>query len=54
MPVCGARRKLRLTKQACFLPTTALTALALDSATGGGQARDPRTVAFNLSNLYRT
>lgn len=54
MPVCGTRRKLRLTKQACFLPTTALTALALDFATGGGQARDHWTIAFNFSNLRRT
>ena len=37
--VYGARQKLRLTKQACFLPTIAHTALALGSATGGGQAR---------------
>ena len=36
---CGARQKLRLTKQARFLPTAAHAALALDSATGGGQAR---------------
>ena len=36
---CGALQKLRLIKQACFLQTAAHTAPALDSATGGGQAR---------------
>ena len=41
LSVCGARQPLRLTKQACVLPTAAHTALALDSATGGGQARGP-------------
>jgi len=38
--VCGSRQKLRMIRHACFCPTTAHTALALDSATGGGQARD--------------
>ena len=39
LSVCGTRQKLRLSKQARFLPTTAHTALALDSATGSGQVR---------------
>ena len=39
LTVCGTRQKLRLSKQARFLPTTAHTALALDSATGSGQVR---------------
>ena len=45
LSVCGARQPLRLTKQACVLPTAAHTALALDSATGGGQARGPPSFA---------
>ena len=40
-PVCGTRQLLRPAKRACILPTAAHTALALDSATGGGQARGP-------------
>ena len=39
LSVCGARQPLRLSIQACVLPTAALAALALASATGGGQAR---------------
>ena len=38
LSVCGTRQKHRLTAQARFLPTAALVALALASATGGGQA----------------
>ena len=49
LSVCGARQPLRLTKQACVLPTAAHTALALDSATGGGQARGPPSSPYGES-----
>ena len=51
LSVCGARQPLRLTKQACVLPTAAHTALALDSATGGGQARGPPSKIKDFCHL---